>query len=210
MLKVYYANIAPLEDDAHRRVSMDLVQPMRREKLSKLKSKEECMRGLAASRLLCMALEAEGIFYENQIFSYGEHGKPYILHKNMHFNMSHAGNYAVCAISDQKIGVDVEAITRLDGRLDQTLRIAKRILTQSEFMKWKESGAKSLELLKIWTRKESYAKMTGLGLSIGLENIDTIAGAHFQNMQPDDVHYVSVCTAKACEPMQVFERTNEL
>lgn len=210
MLKVYYANIDPLRDEAHFLQRMELIQPERREKIEKLKAKEEQLRGLAAGLLLRIALEEEGMDYGKQEFFYGEHGKPCLLHQSMHFNMSHAGNYAVCSVSDQPIGVDVEVITRLDGKKDQVRRIADRILTEPEQDFWHEHGATEAELLKIWTRKESYAKMRGIGLSIGLENIDTIGGAAFYSMQPDETHYVTVCTECACEEAQIFNKTDNL
>ncbi len=210
MLKVYYADIMPLRNEAHFADSMRLVLPERREKIMRLKAKEEQMRSLAANRLLRIALEAAGIDYESQKFTYNEHGKPCLLHQNMHFNLSHAGNYAVCGISDQLIGVDVEVITKLDGRTDQVKRIADRILNDPETIFWNEQGATASELLKIWTKKESYAKMRGIGLSIGLETIDTMSGAAFCSMQPDETHYVTVCTECACEEAQIFMRTDDL
>lgn len=210
MLKVYYANIAPLRDAVHFDESMRLVLPERREKIIRLKAKEEQFRSLAANRLLRIALEEAGIDYEMQKFSYNEHGKPLLLHQNMHFNMSHAGDYAVCGISDQPIGVDVEVITKLDGKPEQIRRIVDRILTGSEQNFWNTHGATGTQLLKIWTKKESYAKMKGIGLSIGLENIDTIEGAAFYSMQPDGTHYVTVCTECTCEDAQIVNKTNDL
>ena len=156
MLKVYYANIAPLRDEACFDESMRLVLPERRERILRLKAKEEQLRSLAANCLLRIALEGACIDYEEQEFSYNEHGKPMLLHQNVHFNMSHAGNYAVCAIADQPIGVDVEVITKLDGRTDQVKRIADRILTEQELDSWRSHDRTPAELLKIWTRKESY------------------------------------------------------
>ena len=103
--------------------------------------------------------------------------------------------------------MDVESLVRLDGQPDRVQRIAKRILTDKERKHWLESGAAASELLKIWTRKESYAKMIGSGLSIGLEHIDTMDGAFYQQIQPDEAHYVTVCTQTECGPLQVFDQT---
>lgn len=210
MLKVYYADIASLRDDAHFAAGMKTVLPERRERFLRLKVKEEQLRALAADRLLRIALEEAGVDYERLEFSYNEHGKPYFLHQSMHFNMSHAGNYAVCAIADQPVGVDVEVITKLDSKPEQIRRIADRILTGEEQAFWNMHGATGVQLLKIWTKKESYAKMKGIGLSIGLEKIDTIGGAAFCSMQPDETHYLTVCIECACEDAQIFNKTNDL
>lgn len=210
MLKVYYAGIMSLRDEAHFTESMRLVLPKRREKLMRFKSKEEQLRSLAANRLLRIALEDAGIDYGTQEFSYNEHGKPFLLHQSIHFNMSHAENYAVCAIADQPVGVDIEVVTKLDGRPDQVRRIADRILTEQERNLWMEHGATAAELLQIWTKKESYAKMKGVGLSIGLENIDTIGGAAFSSMQPDGTHYVTVCVESACDKAEFLSRSDAI
>ena len=57
MLKVYYANIAPLREAISRERNMLLIPEARREQLVKLKSEEEQLRGLAVSVLLRIALE---------------------------------------------------------------------------------------------------------------------------------------------------------
>ena len=49
--------------------------------------------------------------------------------------------------------------------------------------------------------------MIGSGLSIGLEHIDTMDGAFYQQIQPDEAHYVTVCTQTECGPLQVFDQT---
>lgn len=211
MLKVYFADIASLRDEVHFAQSMRLVLPERREKIIRLKAKEEQLRSLAANRLLRIALEEAGIDYERQVFTYNEHGKPCLLHQSMHFNISHAGNYAVCGISDQPIGVDVEVITKLDGKPDQVRRIADRILTEPEQNFWNdEQGASGAELLKVWTKKESYAKMKGIGLSIGLETIDTIEGADFCSLLLDETHYVTVCEECACDEAEFLDRSEAI
>lgn len=205
MLKVYYVNAAPLEDPLIRDQWMQAIHSARREKLLHFRSQEEICRGLAASLLLRIALEAEHISYDESVIVAGEHGKPQILNQNIHFNISHAGEYAVCVICDQEVGADIEAIARFRDRPEQARHIAGRILCEKERKAWDECGASPEELAKIWTRKESFAKMTGIGLSIGLENIDTINDAFFQSMQPDGEYYLSVCTKEKCGPMQVFE-----
>lgn len=210
MLKVYYANIVPLREVISRERNMLLIPEARRERLVKLKSEEEQLRGLAVSVLLRIALEEEGVSFDTLEFARGAHGKPYIVDCEIYFNVSHAGEYALCAVCDQEVGVDVESLTRLDEHPNQVMRIAERILTDKERKLWEQSGMNASQLLRIWTRKESYAKRAGRGLSIGLERVDTTENAFYQERQLKDDYYMTVCTAHESEPMQVFDLTDRL
>ena len=189
---------------------MLLIPEARREQLVKLKSEEEQLRGLAVSVLLRIALEEEGFSFDTLEFARGAHGKPYIVDCDIYFNVSHAGEYALSAVCDQEVGVDVESLTRLDEQPNQVMRIAERILTDKERKLWEQSGMNASELLRIWTRKESYAKREGIGLSIGLESVDTTENAFYQERQLKDEYYMTVCTAHESEPMQVFDLTDRL
>lgn len=56
-----------------------------------------------------------------------EFGKPFIMGKpRVQFNLSHAENYIVCAISDEPVGIDVEIMKPID------LEIAERFFTSDE------------------------------------------------------------------------------
>ena len=65
------------------------------------------------------------------------------------FSLSHSGDWAAAAVSDQPVGVDIEA---LSGRDEEALRDnLSRLLTGD--------GTKGLtDLLALWTRKESWFK----------------------------------------------------
>lgn len=209
MLKLYYADIAPLCEQECFVRNMELVHEARRNQLMSIKSREAQCRGLAATLLLRMALEQEHISYGDSVISHNEHGKPKIMNSNLHFNMSHAGNYAVCAVCNQPIGVDIENLTRFEGRIRQMERLANRVLTDDERKLWERSEKREWTLLEIWTRKESYVKMTGSGLSVDLRGIDTLRDVFYQHMSLEDRYYVSVCTAEPCGEMKVFDGTNE-
>lgn len=92
-------------------------------------------------------------------------GKPYIEGaQNIHFNMSHAGNYSLCAFSNQPIGVDIERIKPID------LELAERFFCKDEYediVKEKGDG-RCRKFFEYWVLKESFIKAVGLGLSIPL------------------------------------------
>lgn len=49
-----------------------------------------------------------GIDIAKQNFTYTGHGKPYLLnYPDVHFNISHSGEYVACAVADSPVGVDI-------------------------------------------------------------------------------------------------------
>ena len=68
---------------------------------------------------LCRKAVAEfcGISPDKINFTLNEHGKPYAAGLDVHFSISHSGNYAVCAVSDKEIGVDVEKIREINPKI---------------------------------------------------------------------------------------------
>ncbi|MDR1059826.1 MAG: 4'-phosphopantetheinyl transferase superfamily protein, partial [Clostridiales bacterium] len=80
-----------------------------------------------------------------------------------HFNISHSGRHVVCALCDAPVGIDVEIVRPID------MNIANRFFSADErgrLFSEPADGHGRLELFySIWTRKESFIKMTGEGLS---------------------------------------------
>lgn len=95
-----------------------------------------------------------------------ETGKPYFP-DGPHFSISHSQNHAFCAISHRNIGIDAE---EMDRKID--LRLAKRMLSQSEMARFLGAPDQQAALLRLWVLKESYAKLTGRGLGNYLKNTD--------------------------------------
>lgn len=93
-------------------------------------------------------------------------GKPYFP-DGPHFSISHSENHAFCAISAGNIGIDAE---EMDRKID--LRLARRILSESEMARFLAAQDQRAALLRLWVLKESYAKLTGLGLGNYLKHTD--------------------------------------
>src|SRR5262249_11797970 len=104
------------------------------------------------------------------VFGYGAYGKPYMLDvpqsKLVNFNLSHCDNIAVCALSRNDVGIDIERMTR---RVD-ILGLAEQFCTTAEIKDLKASHGdqRRTAFFKLWTTKEACAKMLGLGLSVDL------------------------------------------
>ena len=88
----------------------------------------------------------------------GENGKPLPIN-DYYFNISHSGNYWCIAFSDSECGIDIEINRQLKAH------ISKKILFPSE-------NLIDDNILRNWVLKEAYAKMIGVGISVGLNNIN--------------------------------------
>ena len=62
---------------------------------------------VAAYLLLCEGLQKEYGITDKPVFDYGEHGKPFIMgHPEIHFNLSHCREAAICIIAEHPVGID--------------------------------------------------------------------------------------------------------
>jgi 4'-phosphopantetheinyl transferase len=197
MVKLYYAKITNLYDEKCFEEKIKQVKEKRQVRIFEYCQKKDRCRSLAASLLLKMALEREGICYDEVCFAQKTGGKPYLLlQSGLFFSLAHAQEMAVCVIADQEVGVDVERKDRLTGKKEeQKLKIAKKMLTPEEWKQWEKEEYRTETLISIWTKKESYVKMTGKGLTEKLMTIDTLSNAFYQQMLLDDMYILSVCTA---------------
>ena len=86
-------------------------------------------------------------------------GKPYFVNGNWHFSISHTKRHVFCALSERPVGIDAE---EMDREID--LRLAEKILSEQEKVRFEKAADKRLTLLKLWVLKEAAAKLSGMGL----------------------------------------------
>lgn len=107
--------------------------------------------------LLCTRM---GCIPEDLEIAVTEHGKPYLPGSTLHFNLSHSGERALIALSEEcEVGVDIE-------RPGRNVRAVERALSDGE-------RATGDDLLQLWCRKEAWAKALGGGLGWTPERFDT-------------------------------------
>lgn len=187
-VKLFYADVSKLDI----KKEYPTISEYRREKISKLKSEKNKKLSLGAELLFIYALKK---YYKDIAlppeFSFGKHGKPEI--RGVQFSLAHAGNVAVCAVSDKAVGVDIE---RTDRKSD---RVAKRAFNENE---------QNFEFGYIWTRKEAAVKADGGGLALGLSDIDVtkdtvmINGKSYRliSIKPEITgYYVALCVQSDVE-----------
>ena len=98
----------------------------------------------------------------------GEHGKPYLEgHPDIHFNISHCSKAIAIAVSDNPVGIDVEAFRHFnEGLLEKSMNESER----AEIM---ASTSPEETFASYWTRKEAVFKLLGTGITDNLHCILT-------------------------------------
>jgi 4'-phosphopantetheinyl transferase len=120
----------------------------------------------AAYLLLCRGLRQEYGITEPPLFEYGEHGKPYIVgHPEIHFNMSHCREAAICVLSDKPVGVDIESIHRYSDSL------ARYTMSEAEMERIEHAERPDVEFIRLWTLKEAVLKHSGEGIRNDLKHV---------------------------------------
>ena len=84
-------------------------------------------------------------------------GKPYFKNiQNLHFNISHSGNFVFVVFDDQPIGIDCEKVRQIN--LSHCYKIFNK--SEIEYINSKKRN-KNIRFLEMWTKKEAYAKLLG-------------------------------------------------
>ena len=91
-----------------------------------------------------------------------EHGKPFFVERrDIHFSISHAGEYILIAIGSEPLGVDIE-----QRRVISYEKIGRRIMTDPEYEAFLDREDREAEFYRKWVLMESYVKWTGLGMFV--------------------------------------------
>ena len=111
---------------------------------------------------------------ERLLFAYNEYDRPSLAGEYadaLRFNLSHSGGEALLAVTHyREVGVDIEEYDPKKG--DEA--VAENYFSPSEVACFRAVPAplKPRAFLNCWTRKESYIKAQGMGLSIPLDSFD--------------------------------------
>ena len=146
------------------------ISEQRREQALKFKHEQGQRLCVLAYQLLKQALCEEYGITENPIFEYNGHGKPSIAgHPEIFFNLSHCKEAAVCVVSNQPVGVDVESIREYKEGL------VHYSMNDEEIRKIEASEHPDRTFIRLWTMKEASLKLIGTGISNDLKTaIDTL------------------------------------
>lgn len=190
MIKLFYTTIKNLTGEY-------ALANWQHKKAAVYKKREDYLRSIAASLLINTVL-FDGM--PAPMPSLGNHGKPYFEDKPA-FNISHSGDFAVLAVASLPVGIDIEQKIEEDY-----VSLGKAFLCKDEYELLKQSADKCALFYDLWTRKESYLKMTGMGLYQDPKSfcaLQTLPNCHFFVRELSSDYAVAICSA-ATECTQKF------
>ena len=169
-------------------------------------NKEVALRRLLGEALVRFALKKYwNLTSEDYRIDRGEKGKPFIVGvENVFFNISHSGDYVVCAVSDREIGIDIEK------RAKARMEVAGRFFHGEEVaqLKMLEEDKQDQLFFNYWSVKESFLKYIGTGLARPLNSSFSGGGVSLferGNKLPLYVHACPVDDGYACHVCCEYE-----
>ena len=165
------------------------ISEQRREQALKFKHELGKRLCVLAYQLLKRGLaEVYGI-RENPVFEYNEHGKPMIVgHPEIFFNLSHCKEAAICVVSDQPVGVDVESVRSFNESL------VRYTMNEAEVKEIESAEDQAVAFIRLWTMKESALKLIGTGISNELKQVLQQKNLQFQTFVDTQRRFVySIC-----------------
>ncbi|MCI8291546.1 MAG: 4'-phosphopantetheinyl transferase superfamily protein [Eubacterium sp.] len=154
---LYIAGIDEIPNDDF----TETISEYRLKKAKNYKNEDDRKLSILSSLLLDKALKKHDLSERDMKYTFNAYGKPYFANaEDLHFSISHSGEYAMVVLSDKEIGCDIQQIK------DINLSIADRFFTAEErkYVKCTE------DFFRIWTLKESFIKAIGKGLALPLNS----------------------------------------
>lgn len=146
-----------------------IIDSEKKYKVMEFVNKKDKIRTLVGEMLIrTIIAENLKISYKSIKFSKNEYGKPYLKgYPQFNFNISHSGDYVLCAVDDKNIGIDIEEIKYIEYK-----EIAKTFFSAKEigYIINHDLKCQLDRFYEMWTLKESYIKCCGQGLSIPLKS----------------------------------------
>ncbi|MDD6021963.1 MAG: 4'-phosphopantetheinyl transferase superfamily protein [Oscillospiraceae bacterium] len=196
-MELYKFNIKDLTEDEYEHYR-SLMSEERRKRLDGLRFEEDRKRSLCGYMLAVKALSHLTGTAENDIvIADDKNGKPFAENIGLQFSVSHSGELAVCAVGENRIGVDIEKVREVN------MQSAKRFANEEELIyifgrlpEKEDFKSKNGETLKhffeIWTKKEAIGKTKGVGIGYDMKNADTSETLTYEN----NGYVITVCEEK--------------
>ena len=196
MLEVFYADVSALDP-----VRAIPLSSYRRERLARQKTDSQRRKCLGAELLLNYAVcrHAPGLTPPLDIIC-GEYGKPRLRRGGLHFSLSHSGEYAAVAVSDEEIGLDIQK------DVPYKPAIAARFFTPDEKRRIDMSDDRDAAFTDIWCRKESFVKAGGTGIHTPLGTFSVLEMPWIWHSEIPGYHIAACCLSTMQATPDMFDK----
>ncbi len=178
MVSLYYLEIETVTN-CEQYLYHHVLTGLEKKHVDRLKfSKPRLQRILARGFLRILLSNRLNIAVEDINLAFNAYGKPRMSNSGLNFNISHAHDVVVFAVSDKyAVGIDTEYVAN-DLAINHMPRLCFHADEWQHFNQLSCNADKQVFFLKMWTAKESIAKAIGSGLAINFQNISTLDGNH--------------------------------
>lgn len=161
-MEIYLTKVPVLVRTMGQEKLYDSLPDFRKRAADLCKNPQDRDRSLAAGILLVFCMKKRGVSLEETPL-YNENGKMYFPRLDgFCVNLSHGGNYAACVLDSKEVGIDVEGVRQYKEN------VVRRICSETEMQSLsalKKEEEKNSAFTRLWTRKESAAKLSGEGIA---------------------------------------------
>jgi 4'-phosphopantetheinyl transferase len=192
-----------------------------KDRASRFVQPEDALRYIAAHNALRQLLsQITGIAPDQLVFTKNEFGKPALaLHHNtanIHFNLSHSGQYVIIGLSKHPVGVDVEYLK--NNFSFRSLLPHYFSTAEAQYITASPSPVKAF--FRSWTLKEALGKGLGSGITENMQKLPCLNGIHqstaliaandwnVQTFWVDEEHMSSVSCSRNAGDVKFFDYTS--
>lgn len=167
MTQILYAYIAKENHEYLLNKHLNTFPADFQKKIRSFRNWQDAQLSLLGRLLLRYGLQVNNVCEEKDTIGYTPYNKPFLTDCDIKFNISHAGELVVCALSDYiDVGIDVEVISDINSEDFESQMTSK----ERSFIR---NGEDSNHIFfDYWTQKEAVIKANGKGLSIPLKSFE--------------------------------------
>ena len=172
---------------------LPLVSQQRREQALRYQHTFGQFACLQSYLMLCQLLAEWGrahptpyTLHSTPTFLYNDYGAPYI-EGGPYFSISHCKRGIAVAVSENPIGIDIEAIRTFSPDL------MRKTMNEDEQLRITSSAIPEVEFIRFWTQKEALLKLQGTGIISDLHHVLAhVQDVSWSEISPLDKGYI--CT----------------
>lgn len=169
VLRIYTLDTEELSDEKYYRQCYGNLSAFRQRKIDSYRFQADKKLSMGAGLLLDRGLAAYGLREAEVRTAQKENGKPYLPdYPKIHYNLSHSGNMVLAVFAGTETGCDIELVQAAN------LKLAQRFFCPREYayIAGLKEELQDYAFCRLWTLKESFLKVTGMGMKLPLDSFE--------------------------------------